>query len=124
MDISTLTEKQLISLNHLVVDRLKSIRQTRTHKRMLDFKVGERVSFESDHGVVIGIISKFNIKTVSVITDQQVQWNVSPGVLMHSPYQNIKDVTPRVRKISQNIKISRNGPCPCGSGKKYKRCCA
>ncbi len=21
-------------------------------------------------------------------------------------------------------KISRNGPCPCGSGKKYKRCCA
>ena len=20
--------------------------------------------------------------------------------------------------------ISRNGPCPCGSGKKYKRCCA
>jgi hypothetical protein len=20
--------------------------------------------------------------------------------------------------------IERNGPCPCGSGKKYKRCCA
>ncbi|MEW6746613.1 MAG: SEC-C metal-binding domain-containing protein [Planctomycetota bacterium] len=19
--------------------------------------------------------------------------------------------------------ISRNGPCPCGSGRKYKRCC-
>ena len=22
-----------------------------------------------------------------------------------------------------NKKISRNEPCPCGSGKKYKRCC-
>jgi len=22
-----------------------------------------------------------------------------------------------------NIKIGRNGPCPCGSGKKYKKCC-
>jgi|GEM_PF-603501 len=24
---------------------------------------------------------------------------------------------------SQDQKIGRNGPCPCGSGKKYKRCC-
>jgi uncharacterized protein len=24
---------------------------------------------------------------------------------------------------SQDIAISRNQPCPCGSGKKYKRCC-
>src|ERR1019366_4653371 len=22
-----------------------------------------------------------------------------------------------------NVKIGRNDPCPCGSGKKYKRCC-
>lgn len=27
---------------------------------------------------------------------------------------------PRVRKSE---KISRNAPCPCGSGKKYKHCC-
>ncbi|WP_217698235.1 SEC-C metal-binding domain-containing protein [Novosphingobium mathurense] len=24
----------------------------------------------------------------------------------------------------QANKIGRNDPCPCGSGKKYKRCCA
>ncbi len=24
----------------------------------------------------------------------------------------------------QNPKVGRNEPCPCGSGKKYKRCCA
>jgi hypothetical protein len=23
----------------------------------------------------------------------------------------------------QNKKIGRNDPCPCGSGKKYKKCC-
>jgi len=31
------------------------------------------------------------------------------------------------KKDKQNIradKPSRNQPCPCGSGKKYKRCCA
>ncbi|PIS34833.1 MAG: hypothetical protein COT37_00570 [Parcubacteria group bacterium CG08_land_8_20_14_0_20_43_9] len=21
------------------------------------------------------------------------------------------------------MKVGRNGPCPCGSGKKYKKCC-
>jgi preprotein translocase subunit SecA len=28
--------------------------------------------------------------------------------------------TPVVRK---DVKIGRNDPCPCGSGKKYKNCC-
>ncbi|MCX8125152.1 MAG: UPF0149 family protein [Spirochaetes bacterium] len=27
------------------------------------------------------------------------------------------------KKIDQNIKIGRNDPCICGSGKKYKKCC-
>jgi SWIM/SEC-C metal-binding protein len=24
---------------------------------------------------------------------------------------------------AQSVKIERNAPCPCGSGKKYKKCC-
>lgn len=36
------------------------------------------------------------------------------GVLVHS------DETPFVR---QNRKVGRNDPCPCGSGRKFKRCC-
>ncbi|MBR5741927.1 MAG: SEC-C domain-containing protein, partial [Firmicutes bacterium] len=28
--------------------------------------------------------------------------------------------TPVVRK---DVKVGRNDPCPCGSGKKYKNCC-
>ncbi len=31
--------------------------------------------------------------------------------------------TPRERGIPEGAKIGRNEPCPCGSGKKYKRCC-
>ncbi len=27
------------------------------------------------------------------------------------------------RRLGPNEKISRNAPCPCGSGKKYKQCC-
>lgn len=29
----------------------------------------------------------------------------------------------RQSKIITNVKIGRNEPCPCGSGKKYKKCC-
>ena len=30
---------------------------------------------------------------------------------------------PQSRTIKKNKKVGRNDPCPCGSGKKYKKCC-
>ena len=33
----------------------------------------------------------------------------------------IQNDKPKFKEI--NRKISRNEPCPCGSGKKYKKCC-
>lgn len=29
----------------------------------------------------------------------------------------------RSPKKNTDVKVGRNDPCPCGSGKKYKRCC-
>jgi Uncharacterized protein conserved in bacteria len=29
----------------------------------------------------------------------------------------------RVSKMAVSTKVGRNDPCPCGSGKKYKKCC-
>jgi preprotein translocase subunit SecA len=41
--------------------------------------------------------------------------------------RKVKDVTPskkkRTKKATPEIKVGRNDPCPCGSGKKYKKCC-
>jgi len=31
--------------------------------------------------------------------------------------------TPKVEPIHADAKPDRNAPCPCGSGKKYKKCC-
>ena len=42
---------------------------------------------------------------------------------------NLKFVEEPVKKTENKLvknhekKVSRNEPCPCGSGKKYKRCC-
>jgi len=41
-------------------------------------------------------------------------------------YQGLLDaiqVPPPTRVIAPGVKVGRNDPCPCGSGKKYKKCC-
>jgi uncharacterized protein YecA (UPF0149 family) len=30
---------------------------------------------------------------------------------------------PKIRPVTAEPKVGRNDPCPCGSGKKYKKCC-
>jgi len=71
-----------MELNHRVVARLKFLQQMKAHAHMLDFCVGQRVSFHP-HGypVLTGVITKYNRKTVSVMVDGGQQWNVSPNLL-------------------------------------------
>jgi uncharacterized protein YchJ len=38
-------------------------------------------------------------------------------------YDNYDEIKESLPIINQNKKIGRNDPCPCGSGKKYKKCC-
>ena len=49
---------------------------------MLDFRIGEKVRFRPDgHSELTGTITKYNKRTVTVITDGGQRWNVSPGFL-------------------------------------------
>lgn len=34
-----------------------------------------------------------------------------------------KEMLQRVTPVRTDPKINRNSPCPCGSGRKYKKCC-
>lgn len=79
IDIDMLNEAELIDLNNRVVARLKFLSQMRAHAHMLDFSIGERVSFQPEgHPLMHGVISKYNRKSVTVITDGGQQWRVSP----------------------------------------------
>lgn len=82
IDIDHLDEAELVDLNRRVVERLRFIRQARAHQRMLDFSVGDRVSFQPpDRGRLFGVLARYNRKTVTVITDQGERWNVAPALL-------------------------------------------
>ena len=92
IDIDRLSEAQLIDLNHRIVARLKLIQQLRAHTDMLDFRIGERVTFEpDDRPPVTGIIAKYNRKTVSIVTEDGNRWNVSPGFLTRAPYAAVAE---------------------------------
>ena len=34
-----------------------------------------------------------------------------------------KDGTVKRQPVRKSVKVGPNDPCPCGSGKKYKKCC-
>jgi hypothetical protein len=82
IDIDALTEAELIDLNNRIVERLRFLHQMRSHKRMLDFRIGDRVSFQPDgRPVLSGTLTRYNKKTVTVVTDGGERWTVSPGLL-------------------------------------------
>jgi uncharacterized protein len=58
-----------------------------------------------------------------VVTDEEREYLID---MIPAVVYKIFDFWQAKNKKSKasNIKIGRNDPCPCGSGKKYKKCCA
>lgn len=82
MDIDKLSQAELVDLNNRIVERLKLLAQMRTHSEMLEFSIGDRVTFTADRARPLsGILTRYNRKTVTVIADDGQRWNVSPGLL-------------------------------------------
>lgn len=82
INIDQLSEAELIDLNHRIVERLRFLNQMRAHVQMLEFKIGDRVTFQPQgRPFITGILIRYNKKTVTIITDDGAQWNVSPGLL-------------------------------------------
>ena len=58
---------------------MRFFHQARAHSRMLEFSVGDRVSFHPEgREPLLGVLTRYNKKTVTVITEQGQRWNVSP----------------------------------------------
>ncbi len=82
IDIDKLTEAELIDLNNRIVERLRFLHQMRAHAEMLEFRIGDRVEFQPEgRPLVIGMLTRYNKKTVTVVTDTGEHWNVAPRFL-------------------------------------------
>jgi preprotein translocase subunit SecA len=49
-------------------------------------------------------------------------WQESRGGDLDTPVARPAAARPEAR-TADGQKVGRNDPCPCGSGKKYKKCC-
>ncbi len=82
IDIDQLSEKELIELNRRIIERLKFLETTHHHKKMMEFNIGDKVSFEPmGRDRKVGTLVKYNKKTVTVVTVDGEQWNVSPHLI-------------------------------------------
>ena len=82
INLETMSEQELVDLNDRIVARIKFLRGQRLHREMLKFGIGEKVAFKPEGGHwITGVLTKYNQKTVSVVTDAGERWNVAPGFL-------------------------------------------
>jgi len=134
--IPKLSITQLQQLNRQVVERIKMINNMSTLEEVAKFKLGDKVSFDYSGGIKTGTIIRLNKKSVSVTTDDDIKWNVSPNLIskvIDGSLNDIEQVQEIVKDDSQlelvgdftsnDNNVGRNDPCLCGSGKKYKKCC-
>jgi hypothetical protein len=48
INIDKLSEEELIDLNNRIIERLRFLSHMRAHSRMLEFKIGDRVTFQPE----------------------------------------------------------------------------
>lgn len=88
IDIDHLSEAELRDLNHRVVERLRLLSTLHTQAAMHQFRIGDRVSFETNgQGTATGVIVKFNQKSVVVVTEAAGKWKVAPCFLRPATVQ-------------------------------------
>ena len=72
---------------------------------------------------VVRVQNEARAKEVGSIFDKN-GWTFILGIEPDKP-EDISDLEKLLNPIKpvQSAKIGRNAPCPCGSGKKFKKCC-
>ena len=66
------------------------------------------------------------LKALSLEAHQQTVANIEPAVRKLHAYwlaQRTPHAEPTQTPARSMVKVGRNEPCPCGSGKKFKQCC-
>jgi len=84
----------------------------------LDVLTTEAGGADDDNGMV-EFVAKYSIGAKVYAHHERATFRKIEGVWKFMDGEMVK-ATPKVREAP---KVGRNEPCPCGSGKKYKKCC-
>jgi SWIM/SEC-C metal-binding protein len=73
---------------------------------------------------VVKVQTEERLKEVASIFEEK-GWEYTIGLDPDKPEDitDLETLLNRPKPVVTEKKVGRNEPCPCGSGKKYKRCC-
>ncbi|GAB3057911.1 SEC-C metal-binding domain-containing protein [Salinicoccus sesuvii] len=74
---------------------------------------------------IVKYLTTLNVEFSSADNQQAFFDNIA-GIVentRHFKYRGHKESELKTQTIVNEVKVGRNDPCPCGSGKKYKKCC-
>ena len=73
----------------------------------------------SDSYGEVEFVAKYSTAGEEKTHHERSQFNKRSGKWYFTEGKN-----PQISTFVRDVKVGRNDPCPCGSGKKYKKCCA
>lgn len=81
-----------------------------------------------ENPLILNVHSEFNLDLATKLCEGH-GWKYNIGMNRDEP-ENMSDLDRKMAPIAREIqketqfpKVGRNEPCPCGSGKKFKKCC-
>lgn len=81
IDLTKLSEDELIELNRRIVERLELVRSAKRLTQLAKFTVGMAVEFDTEDGrTVSGTVARLNRRTATIATASG-SWRVSPSLL-------------------------------------------
>lgn len=117
--VDTRWKEHLLSMDHL-----KEGIGLRGYAQQDPLRIYRKEGFDMFQGLmervkeeIVGILFKIQVSAPSQVNEMKKQEQEELS-FSHSDGSNIKQPVQR-----NSEKIKRNDPCPCGSGKKYKKCC-
>jgi preprotein translocase subunit SecA len=117
--VDTRWKEHLLSMDHL-----KEGIGLRGYAQQDPLRIYRKEGFDMFQGLmervkeeIVGILFKIQVSAPSQVNEMKKQEQEKLS-FSHSDGSSIKQPVQRNSK-----KIKRNDPCPCGSGKKYKKCC-
>lgn len=82
MRIEDMSLDELFELNRVICRRIDELQDRENLRALSQLRVGQKVTFETQEGPAMGIVTKINRKTVIVLAeDGMKQYKISPGLL-------------------------------------------
>jgi hypothetical protein len=128
--IDKILEKEPSTVNRIEEIMIRYLKNVKTHPVPLSFAISTLIDIGEDKHIDL-IRETFKIKEVDeLLRGNLEEIEIDLGLREDRRIKGIVDkldllTIPEVSKplVNRENKTGRNDPCPCGSGKKYKKCC-